>query len=120
LVKIYKLWQVYLLHFPKQSRYSLGSKIDTTILETAELVFLATYVSKEQKIFYLQKAAGKFDLVKFFLQVAWETKALDSKKYSILSEELAQIGKMLGGWIKQTSAPARAEERRELRTKANQ
>jgi hypothetical protein len=39
-------------------------------------------------------------LLKFFLQVAWEIKALDNKKYIRLSEKLDEIGKMLGGWLK--------------------
>jgi hypothetical protein len=36
----------------------------------------------------------------FFLQLSWEIKSLDSKKYIFLSEKLNEIGKMLGGWIK--------------------
>lgn len=41
----------------------------------------------------------KYDC-KFFLQIAWEIKALDNKKYIMLSECLNEIGRMLGGWIK--------------------
>lgn len=48
----------------------------------------------------LQKAAAKLDLLKFFLQIAWEIKSLDNKKYILLSEKLDEIGKMLGGWMK--------------------
>ena len=42
----------------------------------------------------------KLDLLKFFLQISWEIKALDNKKYITLSEKLGEIGKMIGGWIK--------------------
>jgi len=45
-------------------------------------------------------ASVKLDLLKFFLQIAWEIKSLDNKKYILLSERLNEIGKMLGGWIK--------------------
>jgi len=41
------------------------------------------------------------DVLKFFLQVAWEIKALDNKKFIELSEKLIEIGRMLGGWNKQ-------------------
>ncbi len=68
-----------------------------------ELIFVASYLNKNQKIPYVQKAIAKLDLIKFFLQITWEIKALDNKKYIILSEKLNEIGKMLGGWYRQLS-----------------
>ena len=95
---IYRLWDELRNNFPKKYRYTLGAKIENYFLDTLELLFIATYLGKEQKLPYLQKAAGKLDLLKFFLQVAWELKALDNKKYILVSEQLNEIGKMLGGW----------------------
>jgi hypothetical protein len=96
----YKLWHEYVGHFPKSSRYTLGSKIDTFFIETVELVFLASSVRKEKKLPFIERAVSKFDVLKMFLQLAWEVKALDNKKYAALSEPLSEIGKMLGGWHK--------------------
>jgi len=78
----------------------LGSKIDSLFTETIELIIKASYSSKGEKLVYLLKASAKFDLLKFFLKVSWEIRALDNKKYIRLSEKLNEIGKMLGGWIK--------------------
>ena len=50
---------------------------------------------------FAKKYNVKLDLLKLFLQIAWEIKGIDTKKYIILSEKLAEIGKMLGGWHKQ-------------------
>lgn len=85
---------------PKDYRYSLGTKIDRSLIEIAELLFLASYLSKEQKLPYLRKATTRLDLAKFFLHILWDVKALDNKKYVILSEQFEMIGKMLGGWTK--------------------
>ncbi|MEK7616326.1 MAG: four helix bundle protein [Patescibacteria group bacterium] len=93
--------------FPKQSRYTLGGKIDQLFVDVAELLYLASYLNKEQKIPYLQKAIPKLDLLKFFLQVAWELQELENKRYLALSEPLNEIGRMLGGWLKKTETPAR-------------
>jgi len=49
----------------------------------------------------VQRASIKLDGVKFFLQIAWELKAIDNKKFSAISVPLAEVGKMLGGWQKQ-------------------
>lgn len=103
LISTYKVWHEFLPHIPKDARYTLGIKIDNLFVETTELIFTASYLSKNQKLPYLQKAAAKLDLVKFFLQILWEIKALDNKKYIRLSEKLDGIGKMLGGWNRQLS-----------------
>jgi len=112
LVAAYKLYHEYLPHFPKTSRYTLGEKTDSLFVEIVEYVVVASYLSKQDKLPYLKKAALKLDVLKFFLQVAWEIKALDTKKYITLSEHLDEIGRMQGGWIKQLSKenPARDGE----------
>ena len=101
LTATYTLWHEFLPHFPKNSRYTLAEKIDLLFIEVIELAFLASYFYKAQKIPYVQKAVMKLDLLKFFLQIAWEIKALDNKKFILLSEKLNEVGKMLGGWLRQ-------------------
>lgn len=97
----YKLWHTFLQHFPRLSRFTLGTKIDSLFAEIVELLFLAGYTSKSQKLVIVQRAATKLDALRFFLNIAWEIKALDGKKYIRLSEPLTEVGKMLGGWRKQ-------------------
>ena len=104
-IAVYKLWHEWRDHFPKKSRYTLGGKIDALFLDTIGFLFTASYLSREQKLLVLQRAGSKLDLLKFFLQVAWELKALDNKKYIALSEPLVEIGRMLGGWIRQVTIP---------------
>ncbi len=101
-ISVYKLWDELRNDFPKKSRYTIGAKIDKLFLDTIELLFIAGSLNKFQKFPILQKASGKLDLLKFFIQMAWELKIFDNKKYILLSEPLNDIGKMLGGWIKNT------------------
>ncbi len=102
LISGYKLWQSYLPHIPKTARYTLAEKIDRAFIETIELLFTASKSAKVEKLAALRQASAKFELLKFLLQILWETQALDTTKYSRLSESLNEIGKMLGGWLKQT------------------
>lgn len=99
-VHVYKLWHEFKDHIPKKSRYTLGAKIDSLFLAIVELLFTASYLPRLEKPPLLHKANSKLDVLKFFLQVAWELKALDNKKYITLSESLNEIGRMLGGWRK--------------------
>jgi hypothetical protein len=104
----YALWQQYLNHFPKQNRYTLGSKIDDVFLVAIEFCFLASYANKDTKIIHLERCISRVDLLKLLLQLAWEIRALDTQKYIALSEQLQEVGRMLGGWRKgldKNSAP---------------
>lgn len=100
MVSVYKLWHEFLPHFSKNSRYTLGQKIDSLFLEVIENIVKAGYSDKTEKLIFLKRASVKIDLLKFFLQIAWEIKSLDNKKYIRLSEKLDEVGRMLGGWIK--------------------
>ena len=115
LIAAYKLWHEFLPHFPKTSRYTLGGKIDGLFTEMIELVFTASRLPGERKLPVIFEASAKLDSLKFFLQIAWEIKALDNKKYIALSENLSEIGRMLGGWQKQVNTiitPARGGEQK--------
>lgn len=97
----YRIWQNYLNHFPKANRFTLGSKIDDIFLSAIEFCFLASYSPLGEKTVILDKAIARVDLIKLLLQLAWDIKALDTRKYSILGGHLSETGKMLGGWKKQ-------------------
>lgn len=89
-----------MLNFEKDSRYTLGAKIDNLFLEVIENIVKAGYSDKLEKQIFLKRGSVKLDLLKFFLQISWEIKSLDNKKYIKISEKLDEVGKMLGGWIK--------------------
>jgi len=100
LISVYKLWHEFFPHFPKDSRYTPGNRIDSLFLETVEFIVGGSYLDRIEKLIYLKRASSKLDLLKFFLQVAWEIKSLDNRRYISISEKLDEAGRMLGGWIK--------------------
>jgi len=99
-LEVYKLWYEYRNNFPKKSRYTLGDKIDSLFIQTLELLFIASYQTKEEKLHSLGLAIKNLDLLKFFIRISWELKLLDNQKFITLSEKLQEIGRMLGGWKK--------------------
>lgn len=78
----------------------MGQKIEQTFLDTLELTFTAAYLPPEQKIIMLGKTISRLDIVKFFIQIAWENKLIPQDKFIVLSQKLDEIGRMLGGWRK--------------------
>jgi len=48
----------------------------------------------------LGKAISKLDILKFFIQLAWENKLISTDQHIELSQNLEEIGRQLGGWKK--------------------
>ena len=94
----------------KISRFSIGLKVDSLFIQTIENLFIASYKTGEYKTIHLNKASDVFDLLKFMLQITWEIKALDNKKYITLSQILIEVGKMLGGWQKNNASAYRRRD----------
>jgi hypothetical protein len=76
----------------------LGQKIDGLLVEAIEAIATASFLVKTEKLPYVKRAIQKIDTSKVFLLILWETKSLDTKKYTALSLKLDEVGKMLGGW----------------------
>jgi hypothetical protein len=94
----YRFWLSLHRNFPRTERFGIGRKIDAAFLETLELTFSAAYLQPEQKIIMLGRAISRFDIVKYFMQLAWESKLLPTDKYVLMSEQLEEIGRQLGAW----------------------
>jgi len=72
--------------------------------DVIELILAAGYTSKQYKGSIVRKASSKFDSLKLFMRIAWELGLLDHKQYARISQPLDDVGKMLGGWLKQVQA----------------
>ena len=70
-------------------------------IKIAESLFSASFMQNVSKLSLVNQASIKLDSVKFLLRLAWEIKAIDDKKYILLSGQSQEIGKQLGGWLKQ-------------------
>jgi len=101
--KIYELYKDFYLclqNFPRQHRYSLGSKCDELITEILASIVAASQLPKFGKLPHLEAASVKVNLLRINFRLAQEIKAMDTKRYLAFQATLDEVGKMLGGWIK--------------------
>jgi len=110
----YTAWHKHLVNLKRIERYTIGTKIDETFLELLEFISRACFAyDKFEKQAHISSAIGKSDLVKFLLQIGWETNVIESKIYGQLITHLEHIGRMLGGWKKaagEKTHPARTNK----------
>jgi len=103
MTKLYELYQLthsLIMRFPKHERYSLGEKLECTILEAMEYIVFGNAQSKNFKDGFIIKANAKVELLKILFRLALNIGAIDAKGYLRTQEMVQETGKMLGGWIK--------------------
>jgi len=89
---------------PKQDRFTLWQKLDNTILMLIEYILHASSLYKEEKLPTLEQASSKLNVLRILVRLAYDIKSIDNKKYTALQQDIDEIGRMLGGWIKSTKS----------------
>ena len=97
---VYEITHRLILKFPKHERYSLGEKIENSILEAIEILIMANQSSKYEKEKILLKANSKIELLKILFRISLNCQILNSKEYLEMENKLQEIGRMNQGWIK--------------------
>ncbi len=87
---------------PKADRYTLWQRSENLILDLLEGILLASQLPRAEKLPYLEKVSVKLNVLRLFLRLTKDAKALELKKVILLQEIVDEIGRMLGGWIKST------------------
>ncbi|MEK7102576.1 MAG: four helix bundle protein [Patescibacteria group bacterium] len=67
-----------------------------------ELLFAANAATNQKRLVLLERVDLKLKILKTMIRLAYDVRALDVQKYLLLQEKLFEIGRMLGGWIKET------------------
>lgn len=88
--------------FPKYKRYTLGQRIEDDLLNILELLLEANY-SKE-KLGILKHANIKLEIFRHLIRLSFDLRLINIRRYELISEETNEIGRLIGGWIKQQSA----------------
>lgn len=83
----------------------MGSRIENKFLDLLEVSYIAYFTEKDKKIEKIENCILVLDTLKFLISIAWEGKLISNKQYESVALKLEEIGKMLGGWKKNTLNP---------------
>lgn len=103
IIKLFTLYEIshkLIFKFPKHERYSLGEKIEKTILDSMELFVFINQISKYEKEKALMEANSKVELLKILFRISLNCTILEARSYLEVECKLQEIGKMTQGWIK--------------------
>jgi hypothetical protein len=101
---LYKEFYSLRLTVPKQDRYTLWQKCESILIEILEEILFASQQTKLEKLPTLEKASVKLNFLRICIRLMQDIRAISNKKYILIEADLDEIGRMLGGWIKDTKS----------------
>jgi hypothetical protein len=92
--------------FPRDQRFLLGDRIQTTALDILEALIEATYTRDRRP--HLARANLGLEKLRFFMRLAHEQRHLDARRYEHAARAIDEVGRLVGGWAKASGAGAGA------------
>jgi 23S rRNA-intervening sequence protein len=102
--ELYKLIHEMRIKVAKQDRHTLWQRLENKLLDVLENLLIASSTTKEQKLPLLLQASNSLNVSRIFIRLAKDTKVIDLRKYEYFQARTDEIGRMLGGWIKQVKS----------------
>ena len=95
-------------HFPRSQRFIVTKRLLDTALDLQELLLEANGLRGRARATCLNQADVALDKVRLYLRLAARWEWLSSGQYAHAARQVAEIGRLLGGWIKITGQPSAA------------
>jgi four helix bundle protein len=93
----------WLLHttekFPKSVRFTFTSRITNLALDMVEDLTEARYT--KHKLKHLRDANLRLEKLRMLIRISYEEKYIPHQGYKHAMYSINEVGKMIGGWIKQ-------------------
>lgn len=91
--------------FPQAERFRMKQRVEDTVFEFHELLLRAVGGGANARR-YFPEAGVRLNQLRLYVRLCMELKLLNFDQYEHAAGLLAEIGKLLGAWIKKTASPA--------------
>ena len=89
--------------FPRLYRSTLTHRLMSAALDFQEAIFEAQSQTGRERRARLRIADSHLNKLRLYLRLAHHLEWLNSGQYEHVSRMVAEVGRLLGGWIKQSS-----------------
>ncbi len=86
--------------FPKHQRFVLTKRLTDAALDFQETLFLARAHTGNCRRQHLRDADAHLNRLRLYLRLVHEWDYLTAGQYEHVSKMVAEIGRLLGGWVK--------------------
>ena len=88
--------------FPKSQRFVVTERLQASALDFQEAIFEANARGGARRLHHLQSADAHLNKLRLYLRLSRQWNWLSSGQYEHVSRMVTAIGRLLGGWIRQT------------------
>jgi len=86
--------------FPKPYRFTVIQRTMDAALDFQEALFAAQSRSGAERLAYLREADARLNALRLYLRLVHHLRWLNDGQYRHVSAMVAEIGRLLGGWLK--------------------
>ncbi|MBK8538763.1 MAG: diversity-generating retroelement protein Avd [Ardenticatenia bacterium] len=89
--------------FPKEQRFTVTQRLQAAVLDLVESLHLANARSGPSRLRHLEAADAHLDKLRMYLRLSHQWHWLSDGQYKHVSTMVAEVGRLLGGWKRQTA-----------------
>ncbi len=89
-------------HFPRVHRQTITRRLLDAALDFQEAILMANSLRGEERAAWLRHADGHMDKVRLYLRLVHRLQWINMGQYEHGARMVAEIGRLLGGWIRAT------------------
>lgn len=93
--------------FPKQQRFVITKRLQDALLDFHEALHAANARSGAARQRHLEAADAHLDMLRLYLRLVHQWRWLSDGQYQHVSLMVTELGRMLGGWKRQTAGRVR-------------
>lgn len=90
-------------NFPKSHKFTIGDRLAASGLDLLTTLVEAAYTRNKAQL--LQSASGKVNATRYLLRMAKDLHLMSIESYGFSAENLDEIGRMVGGWLRSNASP---------------
>ena len=95
--------------FPRLYRNTVTQRLMDSALDFQEMLFDAQSRRGEERLACLLNADAHLNKLRLYLRLAHHWRWLNNGQYNHVSQMVAEVGRLLGGWLKQARKPVEVE-----------
>lgn len=90
--------------FPKAQRFVVTKRLQDAALDFQEALYLANAHSGRTRLTHLRNADAHLNKLRLYVRLIREWGWITAKQHEHVSKLIANIGPLLGGWIRQSKS----------------
>ena len=87
-------------NFPRDYKYTIGSRIQNTALDCVELIYKASRHKQKEKD--LDELVSSLDFLSYLIRISKDMNIVTERQYGIYIEKSIPCVKQASGWLKST------------------